>query len=195
MNLVSDERAVTNPARADAKAVLSALQSELAATVTALGTTIASTGYSDTKLAELARLKNRRAMIIDDIEDAKAELRCHRAKLPAAQLTPGATRALPRLERRSLQMVLRLLAYNAELWLSERLNAYLADPDEIRAITRHLLHQPGTITYQTNNITVTLDHPDQPRIARALRLLTQELNTTPACIPGDNRPITYQVTP
>ena len=195
MNLVSDERAVTNPARAAAKAVLSALQSELAATVTALGTTIVSTGHSDAKLAELARLKDRRAMIIDEIEDATAELRCHRAKLPAAEVKPGTTRALPRLERRSLQMVLRLLAYNAELWLSERLNAYLADPDEIRAITRHLLHQPGTITYRTDTINVTINQPDQPRIARALQLLTQELNTTPAHIPGDNRPITYKIAP
>ena len=77
-------------------------------------------------------------MIVDEIDEAKAELRCHRAKLAAAELRPGATRALPRLGRRSMQMVLRLLAYNAELWLSERLNAYLADPDEIRAITnRH----------------------------------------------------------
>ena len=92
-------------------------------------------------------------------------------------------------------MVLRLLAYNAELWLSERLNAYLADPDEIRAITRHLLHQPGTITYRTDTINVTINQPDQPRIARALQLLTQELNTTPAHIPGDNRPITYKIAP
>ena len=145
MSLVADERAVTNPARADAKAVLTALQSELAATVTALGATIATPGYSDTKLAELARLKERRATIIDEIHDAKTELRRHRATLPAAEAKPGATRALPRLERRTLQMVLRLLAYNAELWLSERLNAYLADPDEIRAITRNLLYQPGTI--------------------------------------------------
>lgn len=195
MDLVSDERAVTNPERAAAKAVLSALQGELAATVAALGATVASAGYSDAKLAELARLKDRRAMIVDEIEEAKVELRSHRAKLAAAELRPGATRALPRLGRRSLQMVLRLLAYNAELWLSERLDAYLGDPDEVRAITRHLLHQPGTIAYRSDGITVSIDRPDQPRIARALRLLAEELNATPACIPGDNRPITYEVSP
>lgn len=44
-------------------------------------------------------------------------------------------------------------------------------------------------------ITVTLDRPDTPRIARALTLLTDELGATPAHIPGDRRPITYHVSP
>ena len=99
------------------------------------------------------------------------------------------------LARRGLQMVLRLLAFNAEAWLAEHLNAYRTDPDEYRAITRNLLHQGGQIHYTTTTITVTLDRPDSPRIARALRLLTDELNTTPARLPGDRRPITYQVQP
>ena len=100
-------------------------------------------------------------------------------------------------------MVLRLLAFNAEAWLAEHLNAYLADNDwgslplagEYRAITRHLLHHSGQIEYATSAITVTLDRPDTPRIARALTLLTDELNNTPAHMPGDRRPLTYQVRP
>ncbi|MGI8946585.1 MAG: hypothetical protein ACR2FV_01095 [Ornithinimicrobium sp.] len=31
-------------------------------------------------------------------------------------------------------------------------------------------------------------------MARALHLLTDELNATPAHLPGDRRPLTYQVT-
>ena len=92
-------------------------------------------------------------------------------------------------------MVLRLLAFNAEAWLAEHLNAYLADPDEYRAITRHLLHQGGQVDYTRTGITVTLDRPDSPRIARAVHLLTDELNATPARLPGDRRPITYHVRP
>ncbi len=38
----------------------------------------------------------------------------------------------PRAGRRGLQMVLRLLAHNAEHWLSSQLNAYLRDDDEYR---------------------------------------------------------------
>ncbi|MGI8808421.1 MAG: helix-turn-helix domain-containing protein [Acidimicrobiales bacterium] len=193
MEMVVDRRSVTNPARTSARATLRSLQADFATTEAAIGAAFASRGHSQEKLAELARLNERRAMIIDEIEEAEAELGCHRAKLAANELDPDATRALPRLRRRSLQMVLRLLAYNAELWLSERLDAYLADPDEVRAITRHLLRQPGTIAYGASGVTVTIDRPDQPRIARALRLLADELNATPAHIPGDNRPIAYRI--
>ena len=91
-------------------------------------------------------------------------------------------------------MVLRLLAFNAEAWLAEHLNSYLTDPNEYRAILRHLLHQGGTIHYTSTTITVTLDRPDTPRVARALEQLTQELNTQPAHLPGDRRPLTYQLT-
>ena len=90
-------------------------------------------------------------------------------------------------------MVLRLLAFNAEAWLAEHFNAYLADPDEYRAILRNLLHLGGHVDYTRTAITVTLDRPDSPRVARALQLLTEELNATPATIPGDRRPLTYRL--
>jgi len=195
MDLVADQRLVANPERVTARATLRSLQAEQAATEQALGATLATGRHGTDKLAGLARLRDERAMIVDEIEQAKDELGLHRATLAAVELDPGATRALPLLARRSLQMVLRLLAYNAELWLAERLDAYLADPDEVRAITRHLLRQPGIITYTRRTVTVTIDRPDQPRVARSLELLTHELNATPARIPGDSRPITYRVRP
>ncbi len=40
---------------------------------------------------------------------------------------------------------------------------------------------------------ITLDHPHPPRIARALGLLIDELNTEPPRLPGDHRPITYRL--
>ena len=49
----------------------------------------------------------------------------------------------------------------------------------------------GTITYSPKSITVTLDRPGQPRVARALALLLAEINTSPPTLPGDGRPITY----
>ena len=94
-------------------------------------------------------------------------------------------------------MVLRLLACNAEHWLSGHLNAYLRDDDEYRAITRHTIIRglAGTITYAPAAITVTLEQPASRRVARALELLLDEINADPPAIPGDTRPINYQITP
>src|SRR6266705_3390468 len=124
---------------------------------------------------------------------AKAALKPVPARLPANKVTPGAQKAVLRTRRRSLQMVLRLLAAAAEHWLGNRLNNYLRDPDEYRAITRNLLHTGGTITCTPRAITVTLDPPAAPRIARALALLLDEISATPPRMPGDTRPITYQL--
>jgi hypothetical protein len=55
-------------------------------------------------------------------------------------------------------------------------------------ILRNLLHLGGHVDYTTNTITITLDQPDSPRVAGALQLLTEELNATPATMPGDHRP-------
>jgi hypothetical protein len=117
------------------------------------------------------------------------------ARLPANVIEPEAKIALLRTSRRGLQMVLRLLAHNAEHWLSAHLNAYLCDDDEYRAITRQTIIRglAGTITYTPDAITVDLEEPDAPRITRALRLLLDEINQAPPSLPGDHRPITYQL--
>ena len=92
-------------------------------------------------------------------------------------------------------MVLRLLAHNAEHWLSNQLNAYLRDDNEYRAITRQTIIRglAGTITCTPQAITVELQQPGAPRVARALALLIDEINHTPPTLPGDPRPITYQL--
>jgi len=119
------------------------------------------------------------------------------AKLPANAIDPDAQTALLRAGRRGLQMVLRLLAHNAEHWLSNHLNAYLSDDDEYRAITRQTIIRglAGTITRAPAAITVQLDQPGSARVARALALLIDEINATPPAMPGDNRPITCHLAP
>ena len=67
------------------------------------------------------------------------------AKLPANQIDPEAQVAVLRAGRRGLQMVLRLLAHNAEHWLATHLNAYLRDDDEYR-VTPHPPPIPLRIT-------------------------------------------------
>ncbi len=118
------------------------------------------------------------------------------AKLPANVIDPDAEAALLRAGRRSLQMILRLLAHNAEHWLSDHLNAYLRDDDEYRAITRESIIRAlaGTITFTSGAITVELERPRSRRVALALALLIDEISHTPPVMPGDHRPITYKLT-
>nr|NLI48810.1 hypothetical protein [Propionibacterium sp.] len=195
MDITPDTRMVTNPARITARKKVAAAEADLAAAERALPQLLNSGQTPQQLNAALPGAHARIRHAHTALADAHAALKPIPAKIPALELDPDAKRARPQLARRGLQMVLRLLAFNAEAWLAEHLNAYLADSDEYRAITRNLLHQDGQIDYTNNGITVTLDRPDSPRIARALHLLTQELNATPARMPGDRRPITYHVTP
>ena len=191
MDIGPDTRKVTNPARVAARKTLAAADAELATSERALPQLLAGTGTPKQKNAALPAVHARIEVATAALEAAKTALRPVPATVLATALDPDAKRARPRIERRGLQMVLRLLAFNAEAWLAEHFNAYLADPNEYRAILRNLLHLGGMVDYTTNAVTVTLDRPDSPRAARALELLTEELNATPAAMPGDRRPLTY----
>jgi len=129
------------------------------------------------------------------ITKVEEELKTVPAKLPANLIDPDAARAVHRTGRRALQMVLRLLAANAEHWVANHLNTYLQDEDEYRATTRNALHLGGTITYTPTTVHIQLDRPNTPRLARVLTLLLDEINQTPPHIPGDPRPLTYTLKP
>ena len=194
MDLGADTRKVTNPARVAARKTVKDAEDNLITAERALPQMLAGEGTPKQMNAALPKLHKQIQTATRALEQAKTELRPIPAKILATELDPGAQRARPRLERRGLQMVLRLLAFNAEAWLAEHFNAYLTDPNEYRATLRHLLRLGGQIDYTKTQITITLDRPDSPRVARALQLLTEELNATPANLPGDHRPLTYQLT-
>ena len=193
MSVGPDTSSVRNPDRTAATATLRSAQAALAAAERALGQAMAGSSTGGDYLATIRRMRDQVAMAQDDVAEAKAALKGVPAKRAANDVKPGAERAVPRAERRSLQLVLRLLAYNAEADLARRLNAYLGDPDEYRAITRNLLHQGGQIHFGADAVTVTIDRPNQPRVARAVALLADELNENPAPMLGDPRPVIYRV--
>ena len=194
MELGPDTKAVANPARVAARTELKAKEAAVAALEQAIGATATSPGddIAETN-RELGRLQDELVTARSKRDAAAEALRPIRAKVARNELDPTAHVASPRLNRRALQMVCRLLAYNAELDLARSLNAYLDDEDEYRAITRNLLHQPGTVTFEKSAITVTLCPPDAPRVARALGLLCDQLNANPPAMTGDRRPITYAI--
>jgi DNA-binding CsgD family transcriptional regulator len=182
-DVAPDTTPIDNPARKQAREAVKRAQD----TVTEAQRALTRLLRSDRPVAEINAAIPAAEAAIDTAEaalaSAKSQLKTIPAKIPANQHNPQAERAILRTQRRSLQMVLRLLAYNAEQWLADRLNAYLADNDEYRATLRHLLHHGGHITYTPKSITVVLDPPATPKIIRALRLLLEELNTTPPRIP------------
>ncbi len=192
-DLAPDTALIDNPARKTARTALTRAET----TLTDAQQTFAELLHGDLSVAATnaaipgAETKIDKARLA--VTRARTNLKTIPAKIPANQHNPHAQRAVLTTQRRSLQMVLRLLAFNAEAWLADRFNAYLADNDEYRATLRHLLHLEGQITYTHNTITVALHTPTTPKITRALRLLLQELNTTPPRIPGDHRPITYKI--
>lgn len=194
MELSADTTEVANPRRAEARVDLKAAEAAIASDERAIGTTATSPteDLAETN-RELARLQDELALKKVELALKKELLKPIPAKLPRNELDPSALRAISALHCRALQMVCRLLAYNAELDLARSLNAYLADDDEYRAITRNLLHQPGTIAYSASTITVTLHAPDAPRVARALGLLCDQLNAASPRLCGDRRPITYRI--
>jgi hypothetical protein len=56
-------------------------------------------------------------------------------------------------------------------------------------------HQTRDTASPVDNVrSPELHRPDTPRVARALALLIDEINHTPPAMPGDARPITYQLT-
>ena len=184
-------RKAANAAIRDARNEITAAESALAALLTDPDTTAAAKNKAiPAANRAITAAKNK-------LKDATAARDQIPVKLRADQIDPDARVAVLRAGRRGLQMVLRILAHNAEHWLANRLNAYLRDDDEYRAVTRQTIIRglAGTITCTPAAITVTLEPPGDPRVARALTLLTSEINTQPPSIPGDTRPITYRITP
>ena len=184
IEITNPERVTANLAVADAKTGLTHAKTRLADITTTHVTDVT------THLANLRAARDNIVHAQDNLATAKAHL-----KTIPAKLHPAVTRAEPRLERRALQTALRICAHNTEHWLARQLDTHLQNPDEVRAITRNLMHQPGSINYQPDRITVTINPPDQPNITRALQHLTNQLNQQPAHLPGDLRPITYTIKP
>ena len=195
-DITTNTKIVDNPARKAASAAVRDAEKALAGAERALAGLIQDPAITPAvKNAAIPALQNKITRARTELAAATAARKKIPAKLPASDINPEAKTALLRAGRRGLQMVLRLLAHNAEHWLSAHLNAYLRDDDEHRAITRQTIIRglAGTITWTPDAITVRLEQPGAPRIARALTLLIEEINATPPAMPGDTRPITYHL--
>src|SRR6266851_6677059 len=134
-------KVIDNPARKTANAAVRHAEKALAAARKNIAVMLADPAIP--AAAKNAKLIPATQKKITRVQTALARAEAARdaipAKLPANVIDPDAKTALLRTSRRGLQMVLRLLAHNAEHWLSNHLNAYLQDDDEYRAITRQTI--------------------------------------------------------
>ena len=197
-SIETNTKLIRNPARDQANAAVRDAEKTLAAAERELAGLLADPAITPAaKNARIPALQKKITRARTTLAAATTARKPIPAKLPASTIDPDARVALLRAGRRGLQMVLRLLAHNAEHWLSGHLNAYLCDDDEYRAITRQTIIRglAGTITWAPAAITVQLDQPGSTRVARALALLIDEINATPPAMPGDSRPITYHLAP
>lgn len=163
-DIAVNTKPIDNPARKAANTAIRAAKTTHADAERALGALL--TGEQNTQAKNTAIPAAQQA--ITDTAQRIKELTAARnqipVQLPANQINPDARRALQRAHRRGLLMVLRLLAYNTDTWLADHLNVYLQDPNQYRAITRALMHHPGTITYTPQAVTVTLDRHHTPKV-------------------------------
>ena len=197
-SIETNTKLIRNPARDQANAAVRDAEKTLAAAERELAGLLADPAITPAaKNARIPALQKKITRARTTLAAATTARKPIPAKLPASTIDPDARVALLRAGRRGLQMALRLLAHNAEHWLSGHLNAYLCDDDEYRAITRQTIIRglAGTITWTPAAITVQLDQPGSARVARALALLIDEINATPPAMPGDSRPITYHLAP
>src|ERR1019366_7128748 len=130
-SIETNTKLIRNPARDQASAAVRAPEKPLAAAERGLAALLA-----DPDLTPAAK-NDRIPGLQKDITRARAAVAAAvtarkpvPAKLPASDIDPDAQTAVLRAGRRGLQMVLRLLAHNAEHWLSGQLNDYLRDDDD-----------------------------------------------------------------
>ena len=128
MNLAPDTTPVRNPQRTEALAQLRAHEQTVNQLEQKIGQHTTSPPTAGTDPAHtLCMLEADLYTARADTRAAKAALKPIPAKLPANTINSDAQRATPRINRRALQTVCRLLAYNAELDLARAINTYLQD--------------------------------------------------------------------
>ena len=123
----TNTKIVDNPARKTAHAAVRKAEAALAAArqdmaVMLAGPAIGAAAKNTTLIPAAQRTITRAEKALATATAARDKVP---GKLPANIINPDAKLALLRTRRRGLQMILRLLAHNAEHWLASHLNAYL----------------------------------------------------------------------
>src|SRR5207244_10877270 len=126
-----------------------------------------------------------------EIELLETRRWCCPNHVPLAEASTDKEMAL--LEAKTIVDAIKIAAYNAEEWLTERLGNHYTNPHDIRDLLRHFVHLSGQITTTAHGVAIRLDAPDTPAHRRALEGLCDELTALRTPFPGTDLPVSYHV--
>ena len=190
------EELIANPERKALDRLIAAKKKELAAARAVLGEALAaapakgSGGLRGLRAAESETLAAIEALEAD-IELLKTRRWMLATHVPLAEADTIKDVAL--LEAKTTVDAIKIAAYNAEEWLTDRLASHYRNPHDIRDLLRHFVQLSGEITTTSAGVSVRLDAPDTPAHRRALEGLCADLNALRAPFPGTDLPVSYQV--
>lgn len=193
-----DDRQLANPRRAQRRAQITALQTEVVLKEADLARALTEARSGDAPRARLtaAQRSLQREIATLEVRVTRLEQRWKQtpAKVPAATLTGSATRVTMNTDRRNLVNAIKIATYNAERWLARRFFRHYTDPRDWLTIFRSILQLSGRVTGDgTNGLRVALRPPDQPRVRRALEAMLEEINRTDSRLFGDGPTLTFVV--
>lgn len=142
------------------------------------------------KIAQSGAVKRLRDLE-SDIDALAATRKPLPARIPLSDTSQQ--RDIMRHEHKAIVDRIKISAYNAEEWLLDRLVVHYPNPHDVRDLLRSFAELSGKIDTTPTGVEITLDPPDTPIHRRALRALTEDLNTIGATYPGTELPVTYQV--
>ena len=197
---------VPNPALKAAKLDLKRLRASAQKLRAALGQTLvleAQPADPDTDAAKPQRAKRSptvtRDTVLAQLEPLETELEQARGRLralPKRVLLSSLkqSRETMQLEAKLVADAVRLAAYNAQVWLADRLAAHYANPFDRHDLLRSFAQLSGTMTRQPDgHVSIRIDPPDTPLYRRALEGLCQDLNRSNPVFPGTAAPVHYEV--
>ena len=181
---------IPNPGYKRLTEAITAKRAELRTLHAELGSALLSDGHADaTQMEELVRSRSEKLEV--EIKASLLQRRITPRMVSAS--TAGRTREILELERKHLVDDIKLAAYNAELWLLERLVPHYHNPFDARDLLRAFAELPGSIHTTPHAVVVTLDPPDTPAHRAALRGLCADVNQLETAFPGTSLPVRYAV--
>jgi len=187
-----DDRPVPNPARASLKQD----QLRMAARIEDLVEEKPTTNGRSRK-----QINDDRFWAGVDALSIERELRATPAKVPRVTIEPDAQRAQLRTRNRLLLQPLKLAAENARRWLLHTLGNALApsdNPYDLDATSRTLLallRAPGTVRFDDELVTVTIDLPLPPTPHARLAPALADLDAHRLAFPDGRRQVRFRLAP